>query len=186
MLNQHQYPLSQSVHIEFLSGDARTPFKQVTRFTPVLSSDPINSKNPFSDGTTHILFSPLDFLSKLAALVPRPRHNLVRYHGVFARGCHQPNAKLRKLIVPKSSKKSFKKPKNKRDDRKHKTAEQAASRDELVAPLTWAQRLKRVFNMTGPPSDYCVSPMWWHHAYHRTGPPSDHRPRHNPENPGSH
>ena len=55
-------------------------------------------KNPFSDGTTHILFSPLDFLSKLAALVPRPRRNLVRYHGVFA-----PNAKIRKLIVPKNS-----------------------------------------------------------------------------------
>ncbi|MEO2172639.1 MAG: transposase, partial [bacterium] len=52
-------------------------------------------KNPFRNGITHILFSPLDFLSKLAALVPRPRHNLVRYHGVFA-----PNARMRKLVVP--------------------------------------------------------------------------------------
>ena len=26
-------------------------------------------------------------------------------------------------------------------------AEEAASHDELVAPLTWAQRLKRVFNI---------------------------------------
>ncbi|HIG40349.1 MAG: hypothetical protein ABGY96_09600 [bacterium] len=26
-------------------------------------------------------------------------------------------------------------------------AEQAASRNDLVAPLTWAQRLKRVFNI---------------------------------------
>ncbi|HIG44689.1 MAG TPA: hypothetical protein EYQ14_29750 [Gammaproteobacteria bacterium] len=42
-----------------------------------------------------MLFSPLDFLSKLAALVPRPRHNLVRFHGIFA-----PNSKMRKLIVP--------------------------------------------------------------------------------------
>jgi hypothetical protein len=42
------------------------------------------------------LFSPLDFLSKLAALVPRPRHNLVRYHGVFS-----PNSKMMQLIVPK-------------------------------------------------------------------------------------
>ena len=45
-------------------------------------------KNPFRNGTRHILFSPVDFLSKLAALVPRLRHNLVRYHGVLARGCH--------------------------------------------------------------------------------------------------
>ena len=99
-------------------------------------------KNPFSDGTTHILFSPLDFLSKLAALVPRPRRNLVRYHGVFA-----PNAKIRKLIVPKNNKRLVKKVENKGDDKKHKVDEEAASRDELVAPLTWAQRLMRVFNI---------------------------------------
>jgi hypothetical protein len=33
---------------------------------------------------------PLDFISKLAALVPRPRVNLTRFHGVFA-----PNSKYR-------------------------------------------------------------------------------------------
>jgi hypothetical protein len=44
-----------------------------------------------------------------------------------------------------------KNPKNKEHDKRHKTAKQATSREELVAPLTWAQRLKRVFNMTGPP-----------------------------------
>ena len=93
-------------------------------------------KNPFRNGTTHMLFSPLDFLSKLAALVPRPRHNFVRYHGVFA-----PNAKLRKLIIPKSTKRV----KGKVDSRKHKSVEEAAS--ELIAPLSWAQRLKRVFNI---------------------------------------
>ena len=32
---------------------------------------------------TAVLFSPLDFLAKLAALVPPPRHHLVRYHGVL-------------------------------------------------------------------------------------------------------
>jgi hypothetical protein len=44
----------------------------------------------------------MDVLSKLAALAPR--HNLVPYHDVFARGCHQPNVRLRKLIAPKSRK----------------------------------------------------------------------------------
>jgi len=33
------------------------------------------------------------------------------------------------------------------DDKNHKMAEESASRHELVAPLTWAQRLKRVFNI---------------------------------------
>jgi hypothetical protein len=121
-------------------------------------------KNPFRNGTTHILFSPLDFLSKLAALVPRPRYNLVRYHGVFVRGGLPYNAKLRKLIVPKNCKRSFKNPKGKEHDKKHKTPEQATSREELVAPLTWAQRLKRVFNMTGPPSDYLMPSLWGDYA----------------------
>jgi hypothetical protein len=34
-------------------------------------------KHPFRDGTTHILFTPVDFLARLAALVPRPRSNLI-------------------------------------------------------------------------------------------------------------
>jgi len=54
-------------------------------------------KHPFRDGTTHILFAPQDFIARLAALVPRPRANLTRYHGVFA-----PNSPFRKAIVPSS------------------------------------------------------------------------------------
>jgi hypothetical protein len=35
-------------------------------------------KRAFSDGTTHVLFEPQDFIARLAALVPRPRAHLVR------------------------------------------------------------------------------------------------------------
>lgn len=52
-------------------------------------------KSPWSDGTTHLLLSPLELIEKLAALVPPPRLNLVRYHGVLA-----PNAAGREQIVP--------------------------------------------------------------------------------------
>jgi hypothetical protein len=41
-------------------------------------------KNPYRDGTTHVIFEPLDVIAKLAALVPRPRVNLTRFYGVFA------------------------------------------------------------------------------------------------------
>jgi Putative transposase len=41
-------------------------------------------KTPWSDGTTHLAYDPLDFMAKLAALIPRPHKNLVLYHGVFA------------------------------------------------------------------------------------------------------
>lgn len=39
-------------------------------------------KSPYRDGTTHLVMTPLEFMQKLAALVPRPRLNLIRYHGV--------------------------------------------------------------------------------------------------------
>ena len=52
-------------------------------------------KTPWRDGTTHLVMSPLEFMQRLAALVPRPRLHLIRFHGVLA-----PNAKLRALVVP--------------------------------------------------------------------------------------
>jgi hypothetical protein len=41
-------------------------------------------KTLFRDGTTHVIFEQLDFMAKLAALEPKPRVNLTRYHGVLA------------------------------------------------------------------------------------------------------
>jgi hypothetical protein len=52
-------------------------------------------KTPYRDGTTHVIFEPLDFIARLAALVPKPRVNLTRFHGVFA-----PNSKHRARVTP--------------------------------------------------------------------------------------
>ena len=38
----------------------------------------------WKDGTRAVVFEPLDFLARLAALVPRPRVHLLTYHGVLA------------------------------------------------------------------------------------------------------
>jgi len=62
---------------------------------------------------------PLDFIARLAALVPRPRLNLTRFHGVFA-----PNFKHRARIVP------------------HRPRRMVDS-DKPPAPMNWMQRLKR-------------------------------------------
>jgi hypothetical protein len=67
------------------------------------------------------VLEPLDFIARLAALVPRPRLNLTRFHGVFA-----PNFKYRKRIVPHRSR-------------------CAVDSDKPPAPMSWMQRLKRVF-----------------------------------------
>ena len=51
-------------------------------------------KTPWSDGTTHVIYEPLDLIAKLAALIPRPHKNLILYHGVLAA-----NAAWRKRVV---------------------------------------------------------------------------------------
>jgi hypothetical protein len=54
----------------------------------------VQLKTPWADGTTHLVFEPLEFLEKLAALTPRPGINLVIYHGVLA-----PHSRWRALVV---------------------------------------------------------------------------------------
>jgi len=54
-------------------------------------------KTKYSDGTSHLLFSGLEFVEKLAALVPPPRIHLTRFFG-----CLAPHAKIRSQIVPKT------------------------------------------------------------------------------------
>ena len=52
-------------------------------------------KTPYRDGTTQVAFELVDFIARLAALVPKPRVNLTRYHGVLA-----PNHRWRGLVTP--------------------------------------------------------------------------------------
>ncbi|HVP62059.1 MAG TPA: transposase, partial [Myxococcaceae bacterium] len=52
-------------------------------------------KRPSPTGQTHLVMAPVAFLRRLAALVPPPRANLVRYFGVFA-----PNTRVRHRVVP--------------------------------------------------------------------------------------
>ena len=87
-------------------------------------------KTPYRDGATHIVMSPLEFMQRLVALVPRPRLNLIRFHGVLA-----PNAKLRAEIIP-DGKKS--KPSDANDDVPHSPAS---------VRISWARLLKRVFDI---------------------------------------
>jgi hypothetical protein len=79
-------------------------------------------KTPYRDGTTHVVFEPLDFMARLAALVPRPRVHLTRYHGVFA-----PHSRWRAEVTP--------------------AVRGKATAAERHRALTWAQRLRRVFGI---------------------------------------
>ena len=79
-----------------------------------------------------MIFEPLDFIARLAALVPKPRVNLTRFHGVFA-----PNSKHRAVVTPAKRGKS----------NKARGADDPQTPAERHVAMTWAQRLKRVFNI---------------------------------------
>jgi len=52
-------------------------------------------RQPWGDGTTHVLFDPVEFLGRLAVLVPRPRVNRILYYGVLGA-----RAAWRREVVP--------------------------------------------------------------------------------------
>jgi hypothetical protein len=90
-------------------------------------------KTPWRNGTTHVVFEPLDFISRLVALIPKPRVNLTRFHGVFA-----PNSKYRARVTPARRGKCKK---------CHSANETDQTPAKKRASMTWAKRLKRVFNL---------------------------------------
>ena len=59
-----------------------------------LGSPPFTLRHQWADGTTHLRFDPVALLGRLAVLIPRPRINLVLYHGVLA-----PRARWRAAVV---------------------------------------------------------------------------------------
>ena len=89
-------------------------------------------KSAFKDGTTHIVMAPLEFMQRLAALVPCPRLHLIRFHGVLA-----PNAKLRGEIISSPVEQATE------PARDHAQAQGAPAR------MSWARLLKRVFQRWG-------------------------------------
>jgi len=140
-----------SLHAAVRCGaDDRQALEQLCRYItrPALANERVQTnaagqvvlklKTPWRDGTTHLVMSPLEFMQRLAALVPRPRLHLIRFHGVLA-----PNAKLRVLVVPQVV------------PQEREPPVQVAPPAECEAPcahhrpvrLSWAKLLKRVFEI---------------------------------------
>ncbi len=107
-------------------------------------------KIPPKDGTTHVIFEPLDFMARFAALVPKPRVNLTRFariipdtrllcrpakavqirsgricHGVFAGAPDRPISKHRALVTPV---------KRGKGDKRQKTVKQMTVHPQNVTP----------------------------------------------------
>ena len=128
-------------------ADERQRLEQLCRYItrPALANErvQINSagqvvlklKTAWRDGTTHIVMSPLEFMQRLAALVPRPRLHLIRFHGVLA-----PNAKLRALVVPHGPAQDT--------GKSEQTPTEPGCAHDRPARISWARLLKRVLAAT--------------------------------------
>jgi hypothetical protein len=89
-------PAHDRLRLERLFRYAARPPLAIERLEPLQDGRLLyRFKRPWQNGTTHIVLTPEELIAKLAALVPAPRTNLVRYSGVFA-----PRAKWRSKIVP--------------------------------------------------------------------------------------
>ena len=98
----------------------------------------VKLKTPWRDGTTHLIMSPLESMQPLAAVVPRPRLHLIRFHGVLA-----PNSKLRSLVVPQEPPAQAQAATGAADvaDCEVETSQARPRR------ISWARLLKRVFDI---------------------------------------
>ena len=92
-------------------------------------------KQPWRDGTTHVVFTPHELIEKLIPLIPRPRAHLVRYHGILG-----PAAKDRAKVVPR-----FVRPELGRSATSDEPRELDPSGLPRLGHLPWAVLLKRVF-----------------------------------------
>ena len=98
-------------------------------------------KKKYRDGTERLLFSPMELMEKLAALVPKPRSHVTRYHGLFA-----PHSKNRHKIV-------LGKPKAKSEaETENAAAEKKVKSDSR---MSWAKLLNRVFKVDITECQFC-------------------------------
>ena len=140
----------------------RNKLEKLLRYTarPVLSHNRISAdfdgniiyklKNRYTDGTTHLSFTPEEFIEKLVALIPPPRKNLIRFHGVFA-----PNYKRRGSVTNLIKKRKI---------YLKETSEEKAVVGEIEQPppkywTPWADLLKKVFRIDALTCEKCGGRM---------------------------
>ena len=98
-------------------------------------------RHRWTDGTTHLVFEPAELLERLAALVPRPRINLVLYYGVLA-----PRAAWRRAVVPGAA---------------GSAPDEAGGRAPRRPNPTWAELMRRGFGFDVLACPRCDGRMTW-------------------------
>ena len=127
-----------------------------------LSTDPNGQvryqlSKPWFDGRTEIVLDPVAFLRRLAALIPAPYTNLMRYHGLFAN-----RSRFRDKLPPAPTAEEKEAPLL--DDKAESSEETPDSyRSALPAKrprrLPWASLMRRVLNIDALTCPKCAASM---------------------------
>jgi hypothetical protein len=107
-------------------------------------------RHPWRDGATHVVFTGVELLEKLAVLTPSPRGNICRYHGVLAPGAKWRGTVVRDRAPDESNAESCSKAKANGHDSSDATVPilEVAQGDPVSLRerrLTWPELMMRVF-----------------------------------------
>ena len=114
----------------------------------------VGMKRVFSDGTGAIDLTPLEFVAKLAAIIPPPRANQVVYSGVLAG-----NAAWRPEVVPKVPTSTEAERAERAALKLVKAEHRRATSERAGQAPCWAELLRRVFRVDGWECPHCAKPM---------------------------
>ena len=110
----------------------------------------VGLKRVWSDGTTGLVFSPLELIERLAAIVPPPRANQVIYRGVLAG-----NAAWREEVVPKPRPETP----EAAAERRGKRLSRRPRLSSVGERPSWEELLRRVFSVEGFVCPSCGGPL---------------------------
>ena len=102
-------------------------------------------KHRWKDGTKAVIYEPIELVERLAALVPPPRFNIVRFYGVLA-----PASSLRRYIIPEDKSDIMPAHQGCLAKAEIPAADEAATKPKQGKKpknYSWAQLLKRVFEV---------------------------------------
>lgn len=111
-------------------------------------------RHRWRNGATHVVFEPLEFVAKLAALVPPPMFNLVRYHGVLS-----PAARWRSSIVPFAPEAEHARHDGCSAGKQPARGEKSNPRCSHPRNYSWAELMKRVWEVDVLKCDRCGGRM---------------------------
>ena len=110
----------------------------------------VSLKRAWSDGTTALELSPLEFVERLVAIIPPPRANTIVYRGVLAG-----NAAWRKEVIPAPKAETPQAVEARRASRLSRKLRGKVERERAG----WAELLERVFGVHGYRCPQCAGPL---------------------------